>query len=241
MSIDPTRDPHARIVVKPLPSQVAAAKAKAAEGAEAAGGVGTARVGAKTAGDPEVAGGFGTAGIGVGLARRRLAALGRLAGLALPRLAWSRPARRALSPCPLRPRASHPRALRPTTPSCGLPTRTTTATTPILTARLRRSLSSKRIPGPKVLNDSLSAAYRPIWGPFLLGVFFFCCHFRAVTYAYRLKKCMSASFAPICIGLQGAAGSNLCKADAFMQLTCAYRFKSSNAVHLGSICTAAVP
>lgn len=33
MSIDPTRDPHARIVVKPLPSQVAAAKAKAAEGA----------------------------------------------------------------------------------------------------------------------------------------------------------------------------------------------------------------
>lgn len=68
MSIDPTRDPHARIVVKPLPSQVAAAKAKAAEGAEAAGGVGTARVGAKTAGDPEVAGGFGTAGIGVGSA-----------------------------------------------------------------------------------------------------------------------------------------------------------------------------
>ncbi len=68
MSIDPTRDPHARIVVKPLPSQVAAAKAKAAESAEAAGGVGTARVGAKTAGDPEVAGGFGTAGIGVGSA-----------------------------------------------------------------------------------------------------------------------------------------------------------------------------
>ncbi|MEC4185156.1 hypothetical protein VJ918_10080 [Adlercreutzia sp. R21] len=29
MAIDPTRDPHARIVVKPLPSQVAAAKAKA--------------------------------------------------------------------------------------------------------------------------------------------------------------------------------------------------------------------
>ncbi|WP_302963519.1 hypothetical protein [uncultured Adlercreutzia sp.] len=40
MSIDPTRDPHARIVVKPLPSQVAAAKAKAAEGAGAAGAVG---------------------------------------------------------------------------------------------------------------------------------------------------------------------------------------------------------
>lgn len=37
MSIDPTRDPHARIVVKPLPSQVAAAKAKAVEGAGAAG------------------------------------------------------------------------------------------------------------------------------------------------------------------------------------------------------------
>lgn len=34
MSIDPTRDPHARIVVKPLPSQVAAAKAKAAKGVE---------------------------------------------------------------------------------------------------------------------------------------------------------------------------------------------------------------
>lgn len=29
MAIDPTCDPHARIVVKPLPSQVAAAKAKA--------------------------------------------------------------------------------------------------------------------------------------------------------------------------------------------------------------------
>lgn len=27
MAIDPTRDPHARIVTKPLPSQVAAAKA----------------------------------------------------------------------------------------------------------------------------------------------------------------------------------------------------------------------
>ena len=50
MSIDPTRDPHARIVVKPLPSQVAAAKAKAAESAEAAGGVGAAEVGAKVAG-----------------------------------------------------------------------------------------------------------------------------------------------------------------------------------------------
>ncbi|MEY8460204.1 hypothetical protein AALA69_03635 [Eggerthellaceae bacterium 24-137] len=37
MAIDPTRDPHARIVVKPLPSQVAAAKAKArAAGAGAA-------------------------------------------------------------------------------------------------------------------------------------------------------------------------------------------------------------
>ncbi len=54
MSIDPTRDPHARIVVKPLPSQVAAAKAKAAESAEAAGGVGAA----------EAAGGVGTAGVG---------------------------------------------------------------------------------------------------------------------------------------------------------------------------------
>lgn len=51
MSIDPTRDPHARIVVKPLPSQVAAAKAKAAaESAEAAGGVGAAGVGATAAG-----------------------------------------------------------------------------------------------------------------------------------------------------------------------------------------------
>ncbi len=50
MSIDPTRDPHARIVVKPLPSQVAAAKAKAVESAEAAGGVGAAGVGATAAG-----------------------------------------------------------------------------------------------------------------------------------------------------------------------------------------------
>lgn len=51
MSIDPTRDPHARIVVKPLPSQVAAAKAKAAaESAEAAGGVGAAGVGVGSAG-----------------------------------------------------------------------------------------------------------------------------------------------------------------------------------------------
>lgn len=51
MSIDPTRDPHARIVVKPLPSQVAAAKAKAAaESAETAGGVGAAGVGSTAAG-----------------------------------------------------------------------------------------------------------------------------------------------------------------------------------------------
>ncbi len=51
MSIDPTRDPHARIVVKPLPSQVAAAKAKAAaESAEAAGGFGTAGIGVGSAG-----------------------------------------------------------------------------------------------------------------------------------------------------------------------------------------------
>ena len=73
MSIDPTRDPHARIVVKPLPSQVAAAKAKAAESAEAAGGVGaaeaaggvgTAGVGAKTAGGPAAASGVGAAGVG---------------------------------------------------------------------------------------------------------------------------------------------------------------------------------
>lgn len=42
MSIDPTRDPHARIVVKPLPSQVAAAKAKVVEGAEAGGLAGSA-------------------------------------------------------------------------------------------------------------------------------------------------------------------------------------------------------
>lgn len=40
MSIDPTRDPHARIVVKPLPSQVAATKAKTAKGAGAAGAAG---------------------------------------------------------------------------------------------------------------------------------------------------------------------------------------------------------
>lgn len=47
MSIDPARDPHARIVVKPLPSQVAAAKAKAAaESAKAAGGVGVGSAGA---------------------------------------------------------------------------------------------------------------------------------------------------------------------------------------------------
>ena len=47
MSIDPMRDPHAHIVVKPLPSQVAAAKAKAAaESAEAAGGVGVGSAGA---------------------------------------------------------------------------------------------------------------------------------------------------------------------------------------------------
>ena len=47
MSIDPMRDPHAHIVVKPLPSQVAAAKAKVA-GAEADGRPGSA--GAKAAG-----------------------------------------------------------------------------------------------------------------------------------------------------------------------------------------------
>lgn len=65
MSIDPTRDPHARIVAKPLPSQVAAAKAKAAaESAEAAGGVGAARVGATAAGGLGAAGGFGAAGVG---------------------------------------------------------------------------------------------------------------------------------------------------------------------------------
>ena len=78
MSIDPTRDPHARIVVKPLPSQVAAAKAKAAaESAEAAGGFGTAGigvgsaggvgaagVGAKTAGGPAAASRVGAAGVG---------------------------------------------------------------------------------------------------------------------------------------------------------------------------------
>ena len=59
MSIDPTRDPHARIVVKPLPSQVAAAKAKAAaESAEAAGGFGTAGIGVGSAG------GVGAAGVG---------------------------------------------------------------------------------------------------------------------------------------------------------------------------------
>lgn len=65
MSIDPTRDPHARIVVKPLPSQVAAAKAKAAaESAEAAGGVGAAGAGAGAAGGLGAAGGFGAAGVG---------------------------------------------------------------------------------------------------------------------------------------------------------------------------------
>lgn len=58
MSIDPTCDPHARIVVKPLPSQVAAAKAKAAESAEAAGGFGTAGIGVGSAG------GVGAAGVG---------------------------------------------------------------------------------------------------------------------------------------------------------------------------------
>ena len=59
MSIDPTRDPHARIVVKPLPSQVAAAKAKAAaESAKAAGGVGAA----------EAAGGVGAVGVGAKVA-----------------------------------------------------------------------------------------------------------------------------------------------------------------------------
>ena len=55
MSIDPTRDPHARIVVKPLPSQVAAAKAKAAEGAEAGGLAGPAGTGGP-AGRPALAG-----------------------------------------------------------------------------------------------------------------------------------------------------------------------------------------
>lgn len=64
MSIDPTRDPHARIVVKPLPSQVAAAKAKAAESAEAAGGVGAAGVGATAAGGLGAASGVGAAGVG---------------------------------------------------------------------------------------------------------------------------------------------------------------------------------
>lgn len=34
MAIDPTRDPHARIVTKPLPSQVAAAKASREKGGE---------------------------------------------------------------------------------------------------------------------------------------------------------------------------------------------------------------
>lgn len=55
MSIDPTRDPHARIVVKPLPSQVAAARAKAAEGAEAGGLVGSAGAG-DPVGRPALAG-----------------------------------------------------------------------------------------------------------------------------------------------------------------------------------------
>lgn len=87
MSIDPTRDPHARIVVKPLPSQVAAATAKAAaESAEAAGGFGTAGigvgsaggvgaagVGAKTAGGPAAASGVGAAGVGVGSAGAKAA------------------------------------------------------------------------------------------------------------------------------------------------------------------------
>lgn len=68
MSIDPTRDPHARIVVKPLPSQVAAAKAKAAaESAEAAGGFGTAGIGVGSAG------GVGAAGVGVGSAGAKAA------------------------------------------------------------------------------------------------------------------------------------------------------------------------
>ncbi len=61
MSIDPTRDPHARIVVKPLPSQVAAAKAKVA-GAEADGRPGSA--GAKAAACPGAAGRVGAAGVG---------------------------------------------------------------------------------------------------------------------------------------------------------------------------------
>lgn len=52
MAIDPTRDPHARIVVKPLPSQVAAAKAKAR----------TAGAGAATAGAPGASAAAGAAG-----------------------------------------------------------------------------------------------------------------------------------------------------------------------------------
>lgn len=61
MSIDPMRDPHAHIVVKPLPSQVAAAKAKVA-GAEADGRPGSA--GAKAAACPGAAGRVGAAGVG---------------------------------------------------------------------------------------------------------------------------------------------------------------------------------
>ncbi|MCR2037964.1 hypothetical protein [Adlercreutzia caecimuris] len=76
MSIDPTRDPHARIVVKPLPSQVAAAKAKAAESAEAAGGVGAAGAGATAAGGPAAAGGVGAAGVGAKTAGGPAAASG---------------------------------------------------------------------------------------------------------------------------------------------------------------------
>lgn len=55
MSIDPTRDPHARIVVKPLPSQVTVAKAKTAEGAGAAGPAGPAGAGGSV-GRPALAG-----------------------------------------------------------------------------------------------------------------------------------------------------------------------------------------
>lgn len=77
MSIDPTRDPHARIVVKPLPSQVAAAKAKAAaESAKAAGEVGAAGVGATAAGGLGAAGGFGAAGVGAKTAGGPAAASG---------------------------------------------------------------------------------------------------------------------------------------------------------------------
>ena len=80
------RDPHAHIVVKPLPSQVAAAKAKAAAesakaaggvgAAEAAGGVGAAGVGATAAGGLGAAGGFGAAGVGAKTAGGPAAASG---------------------------------------------------------------------------------------------------------------------------------------------------------------------